>query len=254
MMNCRKAEQLIPLFVEADLDVAQMRQVTKHLETCALCRGLVAEFQASQSSLRTTTAPAFDEAMLVEMCRAVNGEIVRMPAPLPVIEWLLPRGHWKLAGVAVVMLCVSGFVFYSQFKTKSESVVSALRDQLSADACCGTRSVRDLNFRAPVHDRSAGRLRSPYRNQVAPPAKQVASVLREKQPPSEVKPENSVETATASLFLAFAQSQPEETPSAPEPEMLRMEIQTADPNIKIIWLTPKEPARTNTAPIIEATK
>jgi hypothetical protein len=32
-----------------------------------------------------------------------------------------------------------------------------------------------------------------------------------------------------------------------EPEILRMEFQTADPNIRIIWLTPKEPARTNPA-------
>ncbi len=253
-MNCRKATQQIPLFVEADLNAAEMQQVTLHIETCTACRGIVAEFQASQSSLRATTAPAFDEAMLAEMRGAVQREIVRLPARLPVLEWLLPRGNWKLACVAVVMLCVSGFVFYSQFKTKSESVVSALRDQLSADACCGTGSVRDLNLRAPIHDRSAGRARSPYRNQVAPPAKQVASVLREKQPPSEVKPDNSVETATASPVLAFVQSQPEETLSAPEPEMLRMEIQTADPNIKIIWLTPKEPARTNSAPVIEATK
>jgi hypothetical protein len=40
---------------------------------------------------------------------------------------------------------------------------------------------------------------------------------------------------------------PNAEPSKPEPEMLRMEFQTADPNIRIIWLTPKAPARTTPA-------
>ena len=36
-MNCKKITQLIPLFVEADLEAAEMQCVTAHLESCDLC-------------------------------------------------------------------------------------------------------------------------------------------------------------------------------------------------------------------------
>ena len=50
-----------------------------------------------------------------------------------------------------------------------------------------------------------------------------------------------LETAPEVMAMAEPANVPEPPPAANvvEPEMLRIEMQTADPNIRIIWLTPK---------------
>ncbi len=239
MMNCRKAEQLIPLFVEADLDAAEMLQVTEHLAICDACRSLVTEYQASQLSLHAAALPTFDEAMLAEMRCAVQREIA-CPSNT---DWLQQFWNWKPAfAVVVVLLALSSLLF---FKMKQAPVVSITREQAPpVAACCGTESVRELPVGQAHVVGKSGRARSPYRNRVVPIAAAKPAEAQVALP----------ETATVAPSIEFIQQQAENAAFVPEPEMLRMEIQTADPNIKIIWLTPKEPARTNTAPIIEATK
>ena len=238
-MNCKKAAQLIPLFVEADLDAAEMQQVTKHLDACNSCRSLAVEFQASQSWLHTAALPAFEEAVFATVRSAVQNEIARPT----IADWLTPIWHWKLAFAvsAVLLLWASSFVFWARFR--AVPVMSKSQGQITAAAtCCSTGSVSDLNLNNSKHVSApgSGRLRSPCRNRV--PAKRVAD---RHEMPLAMPPASSLEPATPPPVMAFAEPQPETATS--ESEMLRMEFQTADPNIRIIWLTPKEPTRTNPA-------
>jgi hypothetical protein len=146
-------------------------------------------------------------------------------------------------------LCIVGVVLSLQF---SAPVVNHLGEQSAAHTCCGMGGVSDRHLRQRVPEQSAGRSRSPYRNRirVASPAKKVTRTVPE-TPFDKVNPSHSVEAATVPSSLAIAGPPPEDATFAPEPEMLRMEFQTADPNIKIIWLTPKEPTRTNPAADIQ---
>src|ERR1044072_7409839 len=70
-MNCRRIEELIPLYVECDLESGEAGRVSAHVETCESCGALVAEYESSQAWLRLNTLPDFDEAKLDDMKRGV---------------------------------------------------------------------------------------------------------------------------------------------------------------------------------------
>ena len=283
-MNCEKAKPRIPLLVENDLDAADMQQVTEHLETCHLCRHLVAEFQASQSSLRAATLPEFDEAVLAQVRMAVQDEIARTATRPPMVEWLPLLWNWKVAFVATAGLwLVSGIVLSRRGGGEQQRVHVAqvnpavnsasptstpLRKQAlpnSPGAMLAIQPRREQQGFQPrmgrkkiaqgevsVSERNPGSIATNY---LSPERAIEIGNLTASLAPSGADDSSANVSSDAGLILPPAQIVNLETkPPPPEPEMLRMEIHTADPNIKIIWLTPKEPTRTNAAPIIEATK
>ncbi len=240
MMNCQNAEQLIPLFVEADLDAAEMQQVTEHLATCDACGEIVAEFEASQSFLRATALPEFDEAGLRAMRTAVQDEIARPT----IADWIALFWHWKFAATSIVCLLLGAFMLYQQVAPNPERkqiVVQADRQSLIAlPTSSDERATRSGTVPRVVASRRP--TRKPSQNPSArATARRSVPLIAE---PVTIQPSTAL-ALTASPEIAIP---------AAEPEMLRMEIHTADPNIKIIWLTPKEPTRAIPAPLIEATK
>jgi hypothetical protein len=258
MMNCRKAEQLIPLFVETDLDAAEMQQVTAHVETCPSCRGLVAEFQASQTFLRAVALPAFDEAMLTEM-RSVVMQSVGQPATRPAfVEWLQPIWTWKFAVAAAVILLVAG-VAISRYgaKTIDNQVAGKPKEAKSASAAVGEKIEAKLPPAAQQPQPRMGRKKIPQGGVSASERNPGNDATKQPSPVRATDVDNQIAAApiapSANIIRADSFTLPPANvttnveKSAPEPEMLRMEFQTADPNIRIIWLTPKEPTRTTPA-------
>ncbi len=279
-MNCQTTEHLIPLFIEADLDAAEMQQVTAHLATCNSCCQLAAEFQTSQSFLHAATLPVFDEAVLDEMRSAVVQCVAPTGQPT-FVAWLQLRWTWKLAFAATaVLLLVSGIVLSRRGAAPDAVQVKSYAKEGTSNALAlnATDKAQEKNSRlAPPNfqPRTRRKHKAPHgvseRNlgndattlpssaidldnqivagAIAPSGANDSSAL----PPrgdtlSFTLPAVPLaETATAAMLTNLEKS-------PPEPEMLRMEIQTADPNIKIIWLTPKEPMRTIPAPLTEVTK
>ena len=240
-MNCQKAEQLIPLFVEADLDAAEMQQVTNHLETCTACSEIVAVFQGSQASLHALAAPDFDEAVLAAMRNAVQREIARPTNA----DWPAARWSWKLGwAIAAACLLLGGVVLYWQVSPTPENkpVVAQENHQVPMPAVQAKRSATIGTVPRAVARQRPTRKPQPSSLATARGTVPLAAPL-------------IAEPVTASPAPALAlTASPEIATPAPEPEMLRMEFHTADPNIKIIWLTPKEPTRAIPAPFTEATK
>lgn len=222
MMNCKQAKPLIPLFVEADLNADEMQQVTNHVTTCAACSELAADFRASQLSLHALAAPEFDEALLAAMRTAVQREIARPTFA----DWLTARWPWKLAYVTAAVCLLFGIVVWHRQPTAPNERRSVAQhekheDKTAAPLATNTEAKRVGILRAAASHR-------PARQSSPTPKVRVSEPLP-----------TTIETATAF---------PAETATTPtEPEMLRMEFQTADPNIRIIWFTPKEPERTNPA-------
>jgi Putative zinc-finger len=229
-MNCQTTEPLIPLFIEADLDATEMQQVTAHVEACAACHALTTEFRASQSSLHALAVPEFDEATMHAMRAAVQYEIARPT----MADWLASRWHWKLAWAAAACLLLGAFVWQRQFLTPENKPVVAQGQPPDTPAPAKDSA-------APGTVRRGGASYRPTRKPSPQPGQRAAT--RGTVPaPSEAEPVTAAPAATLALTAS-----PETPTPAAEPEMLRMEFQTADPNIRIIWLTPKEPARTNPA-------
>ncbi len=247
-MNCREAEQLIPFFVEADLDAAAMQQVTKHVELCDSCRALVAEFQASQLSLRAMALPAFDEAMLATMRTAVRCEMAQMNSRPSIADWLSPLWNWKVGFAAAAVILLASGILLSRRDAGTKNVQVANKTSDSASSVLNVLP-KEATQKTPIAQ-NIFQPRMGRKNK----AQGGVSV-------SERNPENSATNSPSPARATGVEAplQPEDATAVAaaqetEPEMLRIELQTADPNIRIIWLMPQETGRTNPVPLTENTK
>src|SRR5262249_36946449 len=61
-MNCRRIQELIPLFIEDDLDSRPEKLLLDHVRSCEVCRHLVDEFRQRQGWLKAAVPREFDAA------------------------------------------------------------------------------------------------------------------------------------------------------------------------------------------------
>lgn len=247
-MRCELFEQLIPLFVGGDLEPHEADELQQHLNSCAHCRRLNQDFQASQNWLTGFAVPEFDEASFAKMRASVlfqiKGQIElqierqekrgRWP---DFIDWLLPKfsPRFVLASAAIALAVITGLVtaVYRQqmapAKTSGETVADVGRINIVA----GKQHSEQKDNRVATASRSVSRSNhSKAASTLLPPeAFNNGGFEQPLEPPVIVPDQPTVEEA--------APVEPEEK------EMLRIELQTADPNIRIIWLTPKSGSPTN---------
>jgi Putative zinc-finger len=79
-MSCDLAGKLVPLYVESDLSPRRMARVRRHLEGCLACRALLEEYRASQRWLHAARTPEIGGAALEGLRRAVWQRIAALPA------------------------------------------------------------------------------------------------------------------------------------------------------------------------------
>ncbi|MET0625046.1 MAG: zf-HC2 domain-containing protein [Pyrinomonadaceae bacterium] len=72
-MDCRRVEELLPLYVGGDVGEALGRRVSSHLSSCAGCRLLTEEHQRSRELLRSYDPPEFGE----EFFEGIRGAVLR---------------------------------------------------------------------------------------------------------------------------------------------------------------------------------
>ena len=244
-MRCTHAEKLIPLFVGGDLPAREADALRRHLESCANCRRLAAEFEESRDWLRGFAAPQFDEATLDGMRGSVLRDIGRIEYRARWFQWIVPGWNLRFVFVTSLALLLFGALFSLA-----------------------------VNRRQPAHNPQSNQagMKQGGGNQVEPSPgktpddrvkndKQIASgkTVRRKfgRKPIKPGPDESPQTeagmidpdltaqATDTTEPAIDQSaglDPANTDSDANRNMLRIEIQTADPNIRIIWFAPKSDA------------
>jgi Putative zinc-finger len=228
-------EELIPLYVEGDLGERGASGVRAHLQTCAACRALVAEYEASQAWLRAAAPPDFDDAFVDTMRAGLMRELAASETAPPFAErlrdWLLPR---RLALATAALLVI--FITVTLFIYRSRSQVSLQGEQAvehppappvlnhvdkSEPASVNARPVNQSKRRTP---RRAALLIAKHsrrdNKRAAPPQDHL--IAKHPLDALPAMPMDGSDAATASA------------------EMLRIEIQTADPNIRIIWFAPKQ--------------
>jgi len=233
-MNCRRIEELIPLYVEGDLGEHGASDVRSHIESCEACRGLVSEYEASQAWLRAAESPDFDEAFVDTIRAGVMRELAAREAAPPFAErlrqWLAPR---RLVAATAALLLIFAAVLL--FVLVSRSRVSQPEEQKAG-----------IQPPPAVENRKEGVNPEPdvkqAANQSGPrtPHRRVTLLVRHASRVAgrAAKPQEHL----------IAQQPPDALPAAPKLDgsdasksanMLRIEIQTADPNIRIIWFAPK---------------
>lgn len=242
-MRCELFEQLIPLHVGGDLEPHEADELCQHLNTCAHCRRLNEDFEASQNWLTGFAVPEFDEASFAKMRVSVISQIEqqekrgRWPGWIIWIDSLLPKFSQRLvlASAAIALAVVSGLVatVYRQQLVPTKTKVEVIADNgRSGSPITNGPQVITTNGQqvSAVTGKERHSLKPKRADSDLLPSEAFtnggfSNVL---EPP--VIPDEPAATETASI--ASVEAEPK--------EMLRIELQTADPNIRIIWLTPKE--------------
>jgi hypothetical protein len=252
-MNCKKITQLIPLFVEADLEVFEMEQLSAHFAVCNLCSDAMKEFQASQFMLHNFAAPEFNEEVFAQMRSSVLNEIAR-----PQIENLSSTfWNWKVAFAAslAMVILVSGIAM--NLHNRNENYVAQsdnFNDQKSENFIAAPSPKLKI---AAINPSSLHRIPKPRsgRNSIAQGEASISkrnpgNVIENHPSPERAieidREENSVAINNSIAVIHETTAVLDEEKLTTEPEMLRIELQTADPNIRIIWFAPKERIVVNT--------
>jgi len=250
-MRCTHAEKLIPLFAGDDLPAQQAAALRRHLETCANCRRLAAEFEESRDWLRGFAAPQFDEAMLDDLRDSVLRDIGRGENHSRWLQWVVPGWNLRFALSMAALLLIAFFAAYAyrgkqpQMVPDKENVVKTNPGGDQKDSTGGARQndKRSKVNRSPVPAQYPPRkgLRGNVEKSPVKPVQQPDQVIANVTPVAPVinigpvvEPPPGDDTAKATI--AFNR------------KMTRIEFQTADPNIRIIWLAPKDSNPSSTKP------
>jgi hypothetical protein len=247
-MRCAQAEKLIPLFVGDDLPVEQAVELRGHLESCARCRRLLVEFEESRNWLINFSAPEFDEATLDGMRDRALAEIGRLEKRPRLLEWILPswnpRFVFAASMAALLLVAASALIVYRQ-----------QRSPITKPGDTATDNRKDKpESPAPV-DRDNEQQRRDFRIAESKPNSRKPT-RKAFKPALNKSPQVEIQQVEPDLIAQTpATDQPDNTEAstndlAENRKMLRIEIQTADPNIRIIWLAPKS----DTSPTIPNTK
>ncbi len=236
-MNCRRIEKLIPLYVECDLESDEAGRVLAHLQTCESCSTLVAEYEASQSWLRSNTLPDFDEAMLNDMKRGVMrgiDEARERPSFFGFFARpLMPRRAFAV--VAAMLIIFAAFALYIYWGRSSA---------VSNDDKLASEIVAPEDVSTPEGLKQA--LRAGSVAQPHPVKRYSGKEYGRSRPGERPKFDRVIIPETDSTVARKAADVPTKTE-----EMTRIEIQTGDPNIRIIWFSPKESDSQLSNPTIE---
>src|SRR5689334_6013376 len=112
-MKCQQVEELLPLYVEGDMDAEVLQSVAAHLGECEQCATLAKEFDASQSWLHEHSLPDFDERFFADLKSNVMREINQQAPRFSFQQWLFPRLYLKpVWAAALVLLLVGGLATY----------------------------------------------------------------------------------------------------------------------------------------------
>jgi|SRR5215813_2449788 len=238
-MNCKQVENLLPLYVSRDLNETRERSVTAHLQDCVNCIGAAEEYRQTRELLQGFAPAAFSERVYADIRQNVWREIEAQAAAPSMVDliagWFTPRFTWAVA--VSLLIVVSVFGLYSiagQNPLRQEAVLNCpvisrnvSKQQKSAtgresSTTSSLASSEGVNKPRQVYirhfDRRGDRRRAPDRlNSLVAHAPDAASLPND---------------GSAAQPNAVSNSQSGKT--------LRMELQTKDPNIRIIWFVPQD--------------
>lgn len=201
-MSCTHISELIPLYISKDLDESEIETVGQHLLSCEPCRSLESQYREADSWLKSLSE--------VDPGTPANGELrARVNRKLDTVE--TKQIGWEtvvFAGaIAAALLITSAFALTMYSRT----------DQTNRDA----GSVAVIN-KDPVQQTLTPAVPKVVKRRLPARVSSHSRVNRNKA----TAPSTAGEIADIKCGSETATHTP-----------MRIEIQTSDPNIRIIWLT-----------------
>jgi hypothetical protein len=231
-MNCRRVQKLLPLFVGDDLKPALATRIASHLEWCGKCNWLADEYKESQSWLRASMPQEFDSALLDSVKNGALAQIAaskQRPSPWAALALYLNRRQVFALSAAALIIVATFVIYIYQSRVKDAGRIESVKkvpDQVPPiDQSPDLSSAPETALEASLPPRRS----VPKRTRHSLKGFARAGALREREK------------------LDVARSEAPAQPNAPRPnlandskDMLRIEIQTSDPLIRIIWFAPRE--------------
>lgn len=241
-MNCKQVQELLPLHVGRDLEEKRAEMINAHMQTCAECAGSADEYRGSRQLLQQLTPPPFSETdyagirqhVLREIDRESPGSIA--PALTQFVSSLFqPRLRWAVATALLVIVSVFAFYFVANRMKGREQVADGHRT-INAPAAPSIKEVAGLPP-VSVVEHGGGTIRLAGGSHLS---------LRRKNPAAGVaraRPATVNNADTRSIAIEDSRNvngidEPNAASagdSATSEKPLRVEMQTKDPNIRIIW-------------------
>jgi len=245
-MNCKNVEELLPLYVGRDLEAERARQINTHIQSCIECARSAREYVEANQLLQIFEPPRFSEATYAAIRSNVLREIERKASAPTLIELFmrpLPlHVTWAVSAAVMVVVCVFAYYFVADrmrvptgtagvppaVTTNSRSPRLNLIAQASgySTTAGGTPAVP---VKSGVSPAVATNSRKPRLNQTV-----WHSTVAGGTPAVPVRP---VPVRAARYFPAGESNNDSTNTSATSDKTLRLEIQTSNPNIRIIWFS-----------------
>lgn len=232
-MNCKQVEEALAQFVAGELEDRREREIAQHLPTCVNCAAVAGEYRESRELLQDFAPPVFGDDVYAEMRRNVWRQIEAMPQRASLRQvfgsWLRPQVSWAVAMTLLIALSALAIYFIR-------------KDQ--------DRPVQFASNPVPTHERAVVNTPTPLSPSKREREKHQAGSGRiERRHDLRRAPDRTPSVALNSPDAKSigSQANPQADgsfdPSAlrDSGEKLRLEMQTRNPNIRIIWFTQKEP-------------
>ena len=245
-LNCKSMTKLMPLYVAGDLVGEPEREAAAHLAACGECRQLAVEFHESNSLLAQALAqPEFDAEFYAGIRRAVLGKIpgesIVSTKPWP-FEGRWGRRWIYATSLAVAVIAVVTLQFFRGFPRQTSqnfAVTPEVMSQPTSDQAEGTDSSPSRQvLPAPGVLRQTGQSHIRLASTDSRRSNRRIELVRKPDAPDTATAREVPKEITPVIPLP-GRSAPTLGPASSF-EVSRIEIQTADPNIRIIWFMPRE--------------
>jgi anti-sigma factor RsiW len=238
-MNCQQIQNLMPLYAGGDLEASRARIVAAHVQSCETCSVAARDYRETRQLLQTFVPPTFTEDFYAEMRQSVWQNIEKKstsPAFSNIVSDLFrPRLAWAVATTLLIALSVVGIYVISRRSAVPQPVVShqpPKNHKTQPDDQPATSS-QNATSTAPSASSSNSKRASVHQAD----SRQKGKTIQER---TNVAAVSAVATVSPGAISAPARDlrQIANGSSYASPAPLRMEIQTKNPNIRIIWFAP----------------
>lgn len=258
-IDCGRAAALLPLYAAGDLEAARAGEVASHVETCEPCRALAGEFAESRRLLAEALAtPEFGAEFYAEIRSDVLARVSadREPAsPSGFIASLFFGRRRLVYAASLAALAVACLVASQHFRRdKSETpreIADAVRgtpearvEQTGMTPQTAQQSSLPSSPKPRRHagnEQAAAKLHNTtgrYNSTAVVPRNESAFVAQAVSSSKSGAPSVVASGANVGEQPAVESASPSARGVSAGGEVSRIEIQTADPTIRIIWLTP----------------
>ena len=255
-MNCKQAEELLPLYTGRDLEEKRAMLVTEHLQTCGACARIADEYGESVQLTQEFAPPVFSEAVYAGIRQRVLREIeTEAMAPVwsqTIANLLRPRLTWAIAGMLLIVVSMFAIYFIAikgndeqQLANNPPAKVQPAKERFNSGPQDDKRPAPSPSVQSDEKEQQLAGVHQPRRKRSRDTVAHRINHVGAKSPEA-MSTANNVSPQSTSLPepMVFPHRD-----SAALSKTLRVEIQTKDPNIRIIWFVKQE-----TKPIIPSSK